>query len=965
MRHGRTRSCDLTGGSATATRVTRRGSFDLWPALVWVLALAAPPAALGQLSNLDPAQLIDGLAKEQMNDLLLRLVETEPLEDPVLGRQIEIAQLRLEYARLAAEADQARTAADPAHADELAAQSRQAFDRMLETARRLIDEFYGHEQRPIWQTDLAEMLLIEYLQVLHRDATAFYEFGVPTHGQRQAYDSAVVEALEAMTDADLRLFHLEGTLPREPDHTRKRLNTGLWTRMIDDYYHRRTQFHLAHAAYFTALLPDRHPYFANLNGPKNPKIPQQRSEPGPERNRLLEVAQQRVERFASDLADTDGVRMAALCLSGRALLAQKRFDAAREALDKVIAAKEADRYELLARLGTAAALQGQGDDDNALDLLATLDGQPLVRSNLLYRLLVADLKHRVLLAGADRASPEDREQAVAIAYEHPYLDLLNDPSLGPSAAGLRRYVYGRWASSFSLDQDPDSLPVVVRMGIGEITRIEGQNLAIQADESGDGSLRQQAMAKLERAIAVNQTLRGPNVVPSVRARGLFNLGLAQYWVQPTDAANLKNAAAILTGLADEMDEQPVAEEAIAYAVELLRTLHGVVPRPAGVDEAYRAACHVLFGKFPKIDAAGRERLYYGVAVLAADGRYAKAAELFQQVPFDHPDYFETQVEMLFALTKVFEQAEATARDRGRRELLEQVSRVQAEREHVGGSPRAAAADRAVGAARLVHCDVAIADSDVDEALKLLQGFERDFGGHEDLIAMALERRIVALAEADRIEELAQAASDMMDQFPDAAAAVIDRVLTEIDPKIEQLRTEAAAAIAEPHKQRLLEKQKKLSATASLLADKLVDWARGQDFNREQMLPFELIRAKVLRLAGQGIQAVGFLEPLIKAHPDDASVIHQYAESLFSVGDEQSLTLAAHHYDRLIQGLAPPPAPPDIWWNAWMRRLQINDRLEHDTVVITTRVRQLETTDANLGGPRYRDEFERLAQKHAR
>jgi hypothetical protein len=204
---------------------------------------------------------------------------------------------------------------------------------------------------------------------------------------------------------------------------------------------------------------------------------------------------------------------------------------------------------------------------------------------------------------------------------------------------------------------------------------------------------------------------------------------------------------------------------------------------------------------------------------------------------------------------------------------------------------------------------------------------------------------------------------MMQAYPDDAAAIIDQVLIKLDREIERLRTAAANELASDRRQRLLDRAQTRAQTASNLAGILLEWARQQGFDGEQMLPFELILVRSLRLAGQADEAHDRMAPLVEQFGQDADVISEYAEALFLRGDRESLIEAATYFDKLILGLQPPY--PDLWWNAWMRRLQINDRLGEGTQEIPIRIRRLRFTDPNLGGPRYRRTFTELEARHSR
>lgn len=894
-----------------------------------------------QVSNLDQSTLIDALTEEGMSELLLHLIETEPPDDPTVKALLEVAQYKLQFT-------------DPAldRAAQLA-----ALDNAIARQQQLIEEFPDHIQRPIWQVDLAEMLLTSYLVGAHQNAGLFTEFGVPTNAQREAFGKAAVAALEATASADLRFFQLQGTLPREPDHVEKRVNTGLWARMIDDYWRQRLPFYKALASHYVSLLPTAHPYYTQ----PNENIPDKLPDPTRERARLIDQAQQALEPFVSDTSDAAGVRLAALAIQGRSLLAAGQPDAAAEKLEQVVRANAEDLYGFSARLGLAwAAALGKRFPD-ALDRVADAAEHPLVREAVLYRVLIADLEHRILLAQAETLPENRRPAAVAAAYE-PYTTLLDDPSLGEQAAGLRNYVYSRWAESVEPGEDTSQLPAAVRVAIGEIARIRGQNAMVEAQQSGDEALREQALEHLRQAVAMTEPLAGDADAPDrVRAGAMFNLGLAQYFTDPQSLQQILVGGSTLVRFAEAFPAEPRAEEAIAYAMQMLRAVHALEPQPPGVDEAYREAARVLFSNFALTPAADDERLYYGYFVLERSGQYEEAVEILTGTPPSHPTYFEAQREALFALEQIMNRAPENERERARQALRDRADEVEISVRQAE-QPDAPAARSALGAVRLVRAAAAMNEGKVDEALSALDGFEAAFADHPELVRLALERRIVALGQAGRMDDLTQAARAMMERFPDDAAAVIDQVLSRLDTQIESARADAASTESRIRREELQDRATRLASTASLLAELLVDWARGQGFTAEEMLPFELVQAKSLVLAGRADDALAITSRLIEAFPQDASVIGRHADALFGKGDQESLTRASRYYDQLIRGLPGPPYD-DAWWNAWLKRLQINDRLGQATADIPLRVRQLRQTDPNLGGERFKAPLERLAEKY--
>ncbi|MFA9477339.1 hypothetical protein ACERK3_03410 [Phycisphaerales bacterium AB-hyl4] len=915
------------------------------------LSLFASPQVRAQLADFDESMLIDAMTREGMSELLLHLVEIEPPDDPVVGRQIEVAQYRMRF--------------DDANRSE--AERREDFDTLVDATQQMIEDFYDHELRPVWQTDLTELLLNQALQQVYRGATFFYEFGVPTAEQTAAINELLPIALEAATDADQTFFRYQTELPRDDDHQQRRVNTGLWSRMMDDYFQTRTQYYLGQAAYLVALLPDDHPYYTGL-GDENPRMPAREQSAEAERDRLLAEAVERLEGFIEGRAS--GIQTNARSLTARALMRQGEFELAYELFERTLEGEGERTEHLIAALGQAEASRLAGDYAEAADLAARLTQHPATRRNHLYRLLVADMQHRVLTSEAEQAPANQRDALRTAAYD-PYLDLFDDPSLGDAAEGLRMYVFRRWVDTFADDRSRlRLLSPVVLSGIAEAARREGQNLAIEARQTEDADQLAEARDRLALAIEASQALHDSDMADDAPrqalARATYNEAVAMYQLDPRRAGNLLAAAERMTDVAERWPDQSVSEEAIGNAVALLRSVRGIDPRPAGADDAYQRAGEVLFDAFGGSTAADDERVYFGYAMLYNRGRFEDAAAMFEQVPHAHATYFEAQAARSRALGRAVRERSDDDRDAAREravetatELLEEAGR---EAEQAGDDGRRRSAWLAVAEARLVLADMALDAGNADEALAVLEDFEQTFADEDVLVRDAMERRILALAEADRLDEASDVARQMMADHRDQAAAVIDEVLDTIDNRIEQAN-EALAATNVSSQQRALEQRiSSLAETSVALAELLLNWAREQQRSDREMLPFELVQAKALRLADRPGKAVTLLAPRVETFGSNAPLLHEYAEALYAAGGNDTLRTAAGIYDRLIRGLEPPEP---LWWNAWMRRLQINHRLGVDTQAIPLRVRQLRLRDENLGGARFRPTLESLETRHAR
>ncbi|MDX1682274.1 MAG: hypothetical protein R3336_04045, partial [Phycisphaeraceae bacterium] len=366
----------------------------LWLALVPVAPVSA------QVSNLDEGQLIDTLRREGMGSLLKHYVETADLDDPVLQKQVLVSQSMLDYEETW---EKMQAATDPDEKQALREEAIADFKDALQAQRDLIKENYEDVRRPMWQTTLAEFLLYEYLQTIHAAADDFVEFGVPTEEQRTAWQEAVRESLIELTDADLTLFRHQGDIPRSMERDefeRKFKDTGLWARMMDQFYNLRTPFFLGKSGHFVALLPDDNEYYKTL-GDHPEKMPVQADDPARERIRLREQGIERLEELVNDTSNKWGVRANALAIVARHQTALERFDEAQATLEdaaKTVNAKPKLAFQI--ELLKARLLDERGQRDEALSFLQTLHGHPQATADLRYRVLVVDMEHRIRLKTA-------------------------------------------------------------------------------------------------------------------------------------------------------------------------------------------------------------------------------------------------------------------------------------------------------------------------------------------------------------------------------------------------------------------------------------------------------------------------------------------------------------------------------------------------------------------------------------
>jgi len=917
--------------------------------LLGLLLLGPVSAVNAQLSKLDKGQLIEFMRAEGMRELLKHLVESEPMEDPVVKEQVLVSMLLLDYKDFRDSGD-----------GEAAAES---FNQAWERMRLLIQTHYIHPHRPMWQTQLAELLVFDYLQALNMNAAEFYEFGVTTKSQKAAFEKAVPEILELLEDADVRFFALQTELPKEADHVETRVNTGLWARMIKEYYQTRTRFALGRATYLATLLPAGHEYYKALGD--NPKIVRQKKDAAGERVRLIKLANQSLEPLVNDPNDEWSIKTRCQGLLARVLAAQSKFTDAFDLYEKVLKTGNADMDELVAILGYAFGLDQKKRSSEAMVKLEEASAHSLARDALILKVLVVDAKHRLLLQSAQKQPADKRALAVAQAYQ-PYMDLLNDQDLGESAEALRGYIHKRWVDNVGPNANLADVPPVVVCAMGETMRVEGQNEAIEARNAGDLDALAAAKDKLKRAVKINADLRKrADITPSVAALAMFNQGMAVYFSDTADSPGIATAAKLFTELADAYPDQKVAETAISYAAEMLHQLHADGSPVAGVTEAYDKCVQVLLEKFPAIEATDNERFYYATTRLIPEQKIEEAVEVLAGIPASHITYYVAQRERLYGLFALYgenpEQAKSVAS--AARQLMESAQGAEADAD----SDQRPIIRNARGHAQLILSEIAALQGNIPQAIAYLNDFEQQYMTETELLRLGLGKRILLLARSGKYNDAANEAAKMMKSFPDDAAPVVDSVLTDLDERATLLRQQAAEELVERRKKQMLDNAKAMSETAAELARLLVDWAGGRDFSEEEMVPFKLILAKSKRAAGDAQAALTMLKPIFEKFDQDGDVISEYAEALYAVGGQANLVEAGELYKILISGLPPDEGGvyPSLYWNAWMRYLQVAEKTNSHTDIINARVRTLEASDPNLGGEPFASELRRLKNKFAR
>ncbi len=649
------------------------------------------------------------------------------------------------------------------------------------------------------------------------------------------------------------------------------------------------------------------------------------------RQRLLDRAQQGLTPFLNlgpnpNPAVGDGLRVRVQALAGRVAAAAGRGAEARRLLD----AAAQDPAGGLDALTAAIAGAVHAGERERLPRLETLARKAWVRQQPLARLLVADARFR----GLRDAGQTNAAYAV-------YSELLDDPTLGDHAAGLRQVVYSRWAADLGPDQDPAGLPPAVRHGIADILRRRG----LAARAGGDAAA---ATAALKQAARAAQALaHDPAVAAPLVAAGRYQLAYANSALQPRNLAVLLESVTTATSVAREHPSLPVATDAISLASTLAETLHREHAQRPGVAQAFEAAAQVLFdsGHFDTTRAADDRRLYATRVRLQAAGRYAEAAESYARQLPDHPHYAAAQSRRAQTLVAQWRGAAADQRPA----IAQAVRDAAARTDEAAGDDPARQADRA--RALLARAELAVLLGDVRGAFAVLDRYAQQFGDRRDLMPAALQRRILLSVDQGELTRARDEAAAMMGRFPDGAAAVISAVLNDLETRLAPLDDNHPAVAP-------------LADTAAALAKLLVDWAQGRGLDAREMLPYRLVVLKSLRIADRPREALAYLDDtgLAADFPNHADVLLERARVLTASGDPQRLREARPILNRLLGALKEPY--PEAYWLAWVTRMRVSLDLDEGVDELPRRLRLLEARHPDLGGPATAAKLRALAAEAA-
>ena len=434
-----------------------------------------------------------------------------------------------------------------------------------------------------------------------------------------------------------------------------------------------------------------------------------------------------------------------------------------------------------------------------------------------------------------------------------------------------------------------------------------------------GNLAATPGARTEAIELYERLLADDRLDDTTAAAAMF--GLARVYL---DAGNPTGAIRQLAKLARVYPASTHAEASIELAASLAAEGDRLAPGDTGRAALLREVLEILLSRYPNLASVDRWR--YRAGCLALDERrFEDAIGFFDAVGVDagvRADALYRRAESLGAWA-------ASMAGTPMRQVL-------ARRLLVGAAEAEAAnPDRRSMLARF-RAEALLAIDDPAGALAALSD------GDDDEFSVLV--RIDAYRAMGRPDEMARELQRLVDMTgPRAGAALVamfEMRQREIQGLLDADRVGAATA--------------KAMRELLPLAQAASHWIEKHGHNET----LQLRAADAYRLAGRCNDALGLYDELLAAHPAALEVLYGRAECLYDLGgsrDEEAMD----HYRRLA--VATAADLDDHHWQSQLRMLQILRRTGRNTHRIAPYIQQLRSKDPQLGGERYRREFERLLQ----
>lgn len=941
------RRCGLVLAGCAPVRRSGRG---LLVGLAMMIAVAlAGPICQAQLTELDEASFIRGLAERQLDSLVDELAQNPP--DDVEEAGALLGAMVSEYLAVSPDAETW---------DRRFTQVQQLYQRMTENAPA------DAHQPVLIAGRYAQALLFVALPSRQR-ADLFVPFGMATPDQRRAAAQLAAEAHDAVTTGLDQWAGLPRRLRVRRDFVSDYVNTGIWSN-LQEVTARDLPYYRAWAIAYLAQ-----PELAD-----QPAV--QRIMPdGARRSQLLDLAAKDanflIDRYVDENSMLlDEAQALMLLMGGQIKLLNGQAD---QAVALFLRAAEMEDAEtatrFTARVAVASAHAGSDDQAQALSVLDQLRHDPFAQSNPLYQILLTDVQVKMIRARAAKADGDDRQQLVLESYE-PYMQLLSGDRVDAQyKPAVEQFLFDRWSGEVVEGVDIGTLPPMVQFAVGKQALTAGQSL-MQADDQAE------ARQRFAKAVSVLEPLaQRDDLSAEMAAQVGYSLGAAQYF-GATNPRQQLDAVTTFVELAKAHPDQPEAAQAINVAVSLGAQIYQRVKQAQGLSQQaiaaaagpYEQALRVLIDQYSVGELAdlARQSTYSLAALLREQERYEQAIDAYERVPDNHPYYVEAQYEKLVCLGAMWAEAEpATRSAMAQRVLLayrqfdDQVSRALRQTTDAQRRERLA---RYQHLAMLTKADVLIESANQPrQAMTLLDEIPDAFSSQK------MRLRIRAYQRLGEYEQASQLIDQFMTRQPDVAGPLVIGVLKSMNSQIAAAREENDQQAA-----------RQLGQVAAQMLDKLLDWAADQpdlQNDPQKKLAFEVMVGQVQLAAGDYDEAAETFSQLYRtdAGRQNLQVVQGLAEARYQLADrldkgdgsdqavEQAYRSSADLFSAIIRNYQEHSRTKDRdYWQAQMRIHQMMDATGVPSRSIYASINRMQRSEPELGGEPFRSVLQSLLLKHA-
>ncbi|MCP4250708.1 MAG: hypothetical protein GY778_27015 [bacterium] len=587
---------------------------------------------------------------------------------------------------------------------------------------------------------------------------------------------------------------------------------------------------------------------------------------------------------------------------------------------------------------------------DGLDDLRTWIGST-APSNFGLQLVTALLESSVVRARAQRvaaAGNASLAQRLEARSRDPLL------ALARKSDAYRDAVYAAVYAQMGADRDSETLHPFERCAL-----IAG--LLGDAERAAGGDTERAAL--LDRAISVaRKTLADTSSLsPELRAEVLYNLAAASH------RRGLRfEAAGTFLEVGRDFTTFRLAEQAATLAVQGAWELHqdlGLRARP-DVQELYLEALAVLTERYEDSPAAAYWQFFRAQA-LEERRQLTEAARQYARVSSDHEFYLQAR----FLRARCLAGAIRERVDRGDTEPAELAGQtdtairaaqrfIEFANQQAAGAPQRAHLDRLIARALVNQAELTVLPGleRYQNALTLLEGFERRPGAASELIGRVLRVRIIAYQALGELDEAERAIPEYIKSDPANAGATLQELFNAIDAEVQRLRRAGRDTQA---------RQK--AESALLLARKLADWARtdGANLSAADRDALQVQLGEAALAAGRPAQARQVFTECLEQQGGtrdqpgarDVRVTLGLAEALFQLDRfSEALPLYSRVYGWLEQ------ATP-LWWRALLGDLRCRTELDTDPAGVIRVIRQHRFLHSDMGGPELKAGFDDLLKRN--